>query len=175
MSKYHSQQGMTLIEILVTLTIVAIITTFAIPGMNRLMNSQATLSQTSKLNAALAYARSEAVTRVGSIGMCASSDGAACSGGLSWSNGWIIYTENNEIDGLQSGDEILKVQQSLPLSTRLGADTGLINFNNLGRPASTITFDLCDKDASVDLSRVIKLYRTGSTRTTTGGATCPAS
>lgn len=188
MTRLAYQRGMTLLELLVTLTIVAIITTFAVPGMSRMINSQTTISQTSKLNAALAYARSEAVARSGDVAMCATTNGTTCSGGTSWSEGWIIYTENNNQAGLQAGDEILKVQQDLPQSARLAADTGYVRFNNMGRPindsgrlmeslaqANAIEFQLCDRAAAEDTSRVVRLSNTGSTRTTKGNAACPAS
>ena len=168
------QQGFTLIEILITMVIVAIVTSFAVPGMTRLINAQTAISQVSKINSAIAYARSEAVTRTSNIAICSSDDGATCANSTTWSTGWIIYVDTDPLAGVQAGDEILKIQDDLSQSARLGADVNAAIFDPLGQPDTAINFALCDRDATADFARRVTITRSGASRTSKGGVTCPS-
>lgn len=85
--------GFTLIELMITLLLAAIIMSLAVPGFRDLVQNNRAATQSNELVAALALARSEAVKRGVNVMLCPSSDQATCTGG-DWQDGWIVVLEN---------------------------------------------------------------------------------
>lgn len=79
----HKAKGFTLIELMITLAILGIVLGLAAPAMGDFVVRQRVSSQANELMLALAYARSEAVTRGVDIAVL-----PAINSGTGWSNGW---------------------------------------------------------------------------------------
>lgn len=91
-------RGVTLIELLSALTIMAILTTLAVPSMAEMrMNAERTAAVNGFFHA-LFLARSEAIKRGSVVSLCKSADGVTCLGTHGrWSQGWIVF-ENLDRD-----------------------------------------------------------------------------
>lgn len=85
------QQAFTLIEMMVTVVVLAIVFTIAIPSFNQQILNNNSLALAEDFAGALTYARTEAVKRGTRVSLCASNDGANCAGG--WANGYIAYVD----------------------------------------------------------------------------------
>lgn len=98
--------GFTLIELIVTLVVAAIIVAVGIPGMSNLMANNRATAHTDSLITALSFARSESVKRGISVSVCAKSaaaDGSATCGGASdWSSGWMARLDAGSNEQLRS-------------------------------------------------------------------------
>lgn len=90
------QQGLTLIELMVTLAVLAIIVGIAVPSFNTMIQNNRSLALGEELASALNYARTEAVKRGARVSLCGSSDGSACDGG--WTNNWIVVVDTAATD-----------------------------------------------------------------------------
>ncbi|MCC5826462.1 GspH/FimT family pseudopilin [Alkalimonas sp.] len=86
------ETGFTLIELMVTVAVMAIVLTVAIPSFTNLINGNRLTSQANELLSALSYARSEAIRRNADVIFCHSQDGTSCSApaGGNW-QGWILF------------------------------------------------------------------------------------
>ncbi len=84
--------GFTLLELLITIAVVAIIASYGVPGFQSLMANSRSVTHTNDLITALNLGRSEATRRGTAIDVCASSDASTCSGSNDWSTGWVVRT-----------------------------------------------------------------------------------
>jgi type IV fimbrial biogenesis protein FimT len=109
--------GFTLIELMVTLTLLAIILGLAVPGMQSLVTSYSVSTLANEFTSGLSYARGEAVNRNMCTTMCISANTTAanptCSNALTnWNSGWIIVADpdcNGRGNGVR--DQLLQVYE----------------------------------------------------------------
>jgi len=86
-------RGFTLIELMVTLAVLAILTMIALPSFRDTIRRNRVNSASNALLADLNYARTEAIDRGQVVTMCPSSNASSCtSGGTSWGAGWMTYS-----------------------------------------------------------------------------------
>lgn len=78
-------RGFTLVELAVTLAVIAIVVTLAIPAFTSLINGNRLTAQANELVADIQTARSEAVKRNQPVTLCPSTDNATCTG-ANWGN-----------------------------------------------------------------------------------------
>lgn len=90
----HRQRGFTLVELVVTIALVAILTTLAIPGFSEVLRQWRRDSATRELSTSLQLARSEAIKSSRQTVICPSSNGTACVASTQWSSGWIVFVDD---------------------------------------------------------------------------------
>ena len=134
--------GFTLIELIVTVAIIAILLSAGLPGMQTLLGTMTINSTTNQLAASLNYARGQAISRVVGVSVCRSTTGTSC--GTNWNDGWIIFIDadlDGSYDPSPGGDEIVRVEnitQSGSTLTLVGnGGVDVISFDNLGENTST--------------------------------------
>ena len=138
MIRYQQQLGITLIELLITIAIVAILISVAAPNFAALTNDNRLTNQLNILQSSIHLARSEAVSRNINVSLC-SSDGnipAGCAapnnGVTDYNNGWLII-DNNGI--------VLHQYPAIDPATTLNSAGNIITYNSRGivtTPAMTI-------------------------------------
>lgn len=84
--------GFTLVELMVTLTVAAILAMIAVPSFRDTIRRNRVTSASNALLADLTYARGEAINRGQIVTLCPSTTGTGCAGGTNWSGGWMAYT-----------------------------------------------------------------------------------
>lgn len=145
--------GLTLIELMVTLSIVAILAAIAVPSFNSFFISSRAQSETASFVEALSYARSEAVRRGATVTLQAAS-------GTDWHQGWTVVTP---------GGETLRSHGGFAGATTLSAAAGQVAFNNRGyldgaAAGSALTFNYCFAAGNDDQERRVVVNHLGHTR-----------
>jgi type IV fimbrial biogenesis protein FimT len=139
------QTGFTLIELMVTIAVLAILLTIAIPSYQSMVRNNRIAAQANQVITALNYARSEAVKRGAPATVCSSNGGTACAGSTNWSTGWLVFADANKNGTVDGGETVLRVWPALNTSNTLKASKTRITFTATGFATGfNDTFKLCD-------------------------------
>ena len=163
-------KGFTLIELMLTLAVVAILLAMAVPSYRSFVQGNRVASQANALLRALAYTRSEAVKRAAVISICRSSNQSSCGG--NWADGWIVFNDVGRDGALDTGtDTLLQAGDGLSGGSTLTAGTGFVRYAASGSAMDTTQFTLTPTDCHGDMQRRIEV--TGSGQATIQTVSCP--
>ena len=156
--------GFTLLEVLITTAIIAIVMAIGIPSMSAFIKNDRLTTQINTLVGHLAYARSEAVLRHIPVIVCASSNQTSCSSN-NWADGWIVFVDTDNNSDFSPGEDMLRVKQALSGGNTLTSTTGNnVVYDNRGfAPNSNGSFSLCD-DRGATYMKSIAISNTGRVR-----------
>ena len=161
-------KGFTLIELIVTMVLVAILVTAGIPGMRTLLETWDTRSDADKLASAIGFARQEAVSRVNPVTICASSNASAnnptCGAVGDWATGWIIFTDLNSNNIFDAGETLLRVTDLAGSDTTFLASAALIRYQHQGENDNNVnvSFNVCGPAQDIAEGRQVSVSRIGS-------------
>jgi type IV fimbrial biogenesis protein FimT len=129
-------RGFTLIELMVTIALAAILTTLAAPSMTSMIKYNRIQTETSSLIGDLQYARTEAVKRGQPVSVCPSSDGLTCLTANTWQGGWIVFPDATGSGAIVTGVLPVRKRKALASGDTAAASTApttnAITFNRDG-------------------------------------------
>jgi type IV fimbrial biogenesis protein FimT len=112
MIKKHSH-GFTLIELMFTVAIAAIVLSFGVPNLQIYLNNNQKKTAINDLRTALSLARNTAITRRERTTVCKSANLADCTDDGDWSQGWIVFTDPSNRDTVDDGEITLRVHEAI--------------------------------------------------------------
>ncbi len=157
----QKMRGMTLIELLVTMAVAAILMGLAAPSFLRTVRSNQMSTAVNTFLSDLRYARSESVKRGGRVVMCRTDSPEtvppACAAdagttGKGWATGWFIFHDVDSSGGFSTGDTVLRVQAAV-----VSVDSVLE-----GTPTASTTFKFTATGRLGDSTQAAKLIFGGS-------------
>lgn len=167
------RNGFTLLELLVTMSIVLIVLSVGVPGFQGMIKDNRLVSQTNEFVTAVNLARSAAVRFQRNATICVTADYTAavpaCAGGTDWSQGWVVWVDKDR-NGAPAANEVLTVHEPLPDTiTFTSGATGQFSFDARGfGTAAADALTLCD-DRGGEMGRVVNVNAMGRTNVSRQG------
>lgn len=165
-TQINRQTGITLIELMITLVVAAILVSLAAPNFRGLIETNRISTLHDKMTASLQLARSEAINRSRTITLCGSNNQTTCSG--TWSDGWIIFLDDNADRNFDSGTDTLLKASTVDndgYSLVLISDViTTLQFNSEGRATARGSYQICGPSGNDTEARGIVVDFSGSTR-----------
>lgn len=153
--------GFTLVELMITIAIGAILLTLAVPGFQNIISQNRLATEANEIVTALNLARSEAVKRGANVVITPS--------GGDWANGWAITTVDPTLG-------LITLKEGDGVSGSLGLTGGPANFTMLSTglrsDITPVTFTLCDASRPGERGRQIGVSPAGRPRIESD-FTCP--
>lgn len=187
--KYH---GFTLIELMVTLAIAAIVLTIGVPSFQSVIRNNQLTTRINSLVGAINLARSEAIKRDATdaataprprrVAICAkaaSTNTCVSAGGKTdWSNGWMVFLSYNasDLNITTPNTDILRIYDAIPSGYTLKAASNFVAYDNTGTSrtlnspssnASNVAFALC-YGSTTTYSRELTVASVGRAQVKTG-------
>ena len=159
--------GFTLVEMMITITVLAILLVVAVPAFDGIRLSTRLSSYATALMASSQLARTEAIKRNTPVTLCVSSNGTSCAGSGGWELGWIVL----------SGTTVIRQQPAASAGYKLSDADGAnsLTFDATGFGATQAAVTICRASPSLGgQERVVKISATGRAsiaRTTLGTCT----
>ncbi len=168
------QQGVTLVELMATLVIAAILLAVAGPSFYEFIQNQRLSTMTNSFIGAIHTARTEAIRRGTTVSLCPASSvtKTACGGATDWTNGWIIFVDSDDDGVVASTDDRIKVSDTqVDAASIVSPDTHMtfsnVGFTTTGAGDYVIQMDGCTGDSG----RTVNLAASG--RTGVAVTACP--
>lgn len=159
------QSGLTLFELVITTTLIAILAAVAAPSFQGLIQDQQRESVGLELYHAMMLARTEGIKRGRNVVMCPSEDGVHCVAAVAgstarWHRGWIMYVDalpNEERDPANPAETLLRRGNIMPETLTLtSGNRRWLRFQPQGTAGgSTATLTLCDARGAAHARAII--------------------
>jgi type IV fimbrial biogenesis protein FimT len=120
----REQAGFNIIELCVTIAILAILVSIAAPSMKAFMDSQSVKTPATDLYTSLVLARSEAIKRNSAVDLVPTDV-------TNWAQGWQVK--------VQSAGTVIRVQDAVPSVAILASTMGNLTYGGNGRLVTTAT------------------------------------
>ncbi|MDQ7983357.1 GspH/FimT family pseudopilin [Pseudomonas sp. G34] len=146
-------RGFTLIELMVTIAVLAIVISIAAPSFSNILRDNRTLAMTNELQGAIQLARSEAVKRRSNVVICRrNAAGDDCDNSADWAAGWLIL----------SGTTVIKVWDAVTGLAVAGPGTGL-TFKSNGTVTAASNFAVNTPSCTGPQKRTLAVSVIGTT------------
>ena len=151
--------GFTLLELLMTITITALILAIGLPSFGALRARNAQRVEINALFHAVHLARKSSIMRKQVVSLCPTADGASCSPGRDWSGGFLVFenSDRDEPPELDNG-EILLHRHRASRSVKITANRRGFTLRATFLRATNGTLVICDRVGRVTPKALVISY-----------------
>jgi type IV fimbrial biogenesis protein FimT len=136
------QSGFTLLEMMITVAVGAILAAIAYPNLHAFMQRNSVIAQSNSLQANLQYARGQAAATRGYVSICPLAPASSATAPQNttcdtadgnYQYGWIIYSATSANSAFSATTSTLQAVVPAPSNMSVNSDTaGILTYNSLG-------------------------------------------
>jgi type IV fimbrial biogenesis protein FimT len=150
-----NQAGLTLLELLIAIAIVAIMLTTVAPAIQSILIKSRITSDLNSLSAVAQRARFTAVDEQSNVVMCPTKNYTSCVS--SWKNATMIFVDDNGNGSRDTSETLITTSDPLNSANTIYGISGTITFNEQGGISQAATITLCPKDNSSEYASALLL------------------
>ncbi|MCX7553898.1 GspH/FimT family pseudopilin [Marinicella sp. S1101] len=173
MFQQHNK-GFTFIELIITLSILSILSAYAVPNYLNFKQAQSMTSEINRLAATISFARNQSIILNQHVILCATNSFNECDGDSQWHLGWMVFIDKNRNRRFDHGDQMLLNENNMTagLEAKSSIYRQHIRFNQVGFAAGTnLTIRFCDNRGS-DYGKAIIINNAGRPRISQAISSC---
>lgn len=148
------QRGFTLLELLITIAIAAIIISLAAPSFSAMLMNNKLTAQGGGLTAGLNYARNTALSQSINVQFCPVGALNSTTCGTNWGSGWMVLRDP------AGTPTILQSRQAAAGNPVLSSTAASVTFDSRGLSTTPSSFKLCDSRGAA-YARSVQVFATG--------------
>ena len=175
----NKKEGFTLVEMMITLAIAAILLTMAVPSFQAFIENNRLATNANNLISMMQYTKYEAVKRNATVSLCAgdTTNGCVCNAqagcDANWRNGYIVFNDPNSNCIVNNGEQILRVDEGIRGDYTITA-TGCLTYRALGNLSTnnTVNITFCTSRITADNIRNIQVNPVGRPRVQKSTGSC---
>lgn len=154
-----SQTAYTLFELLMSLTLAAVVLGLGLPSFARVVAEHRVRTDVDALFHAFHLARKESITRRRVVTLCPSIDGKNCTGGRDWSAGWIMFVNRDRRrEQERAADEELLTFHTPNPEVAIVTNRNAFSLRSIDLRATNGTLRVCDRKSRVAARALIVSY-----------------
>ena len=147
MSKRSKPSGFSLYELLMTVTIVALVLTLGIPSFGSILANHRLKVEVDAVFHAVHLARKSSIVRRRAVTLCPSIDGRNCEPGFDWSIGWIMFVNTDRDRPVaRDDDEPILSHHPVDQNVRIRSNRKTFTLRSTELRATNGTLIFCDRE-----------------------------
>lgn len=135
----YGMLGFTLVELMIALTLTAIVLVLAIPSFKNIIMNSRISAETNAIASSLNYARNIAVSQNATTTVCPFSAQGSTTCGGNWQSGWIVVNQS-----AINGPTLLQTNMSGSNDPVLSSTAASVTFDTVGIATTQAHFKTCD-------------------------------
>ncbi len=153
-------RGFTLIELVMTLSLAALMLTLGVPSMRDLVRNNRLTTVTNQFVSSLNIARSEAIKQGRNATICVSDTQNSCSG-TNWRLGWLAWVDSDQDGNLDFPQEVLRIVEPQANSIQITSTQNSFRIDSQGAVNNPNTLLVVCDDRSGETGRRLRVMATG--------------
>ena len=141
-------KGFTLIEVMIALSVVAILLAVAVPAWSNVVSASHNSAARTELAGTLLDAIRHSATANTEVVLCSDAGTLRCTGDTDWSGGWMAFADSNGNRMREASERLIHRTYALTGGVHLRSTVGrtrLVFQPSGGNAGSNATFTLCDR------------------------------
>lgn len=159
------QQGVTLLEMLIAMAIIAILLTVVSPNIQTILNKNRITADINEMSAIIQYARFSAIDQNAATTVCPSSNFATCS--TNWNQPKIVFVDSNSNGDRDANEDLIRSTEATSAQQYFSGPATSLEFTDAGATNMLATFKLCPLSNDVSIARSVNVNQQGRTRIST--------
>jgi type IV fimbrial biogenesis protein FimT len=153
------QKGVTLLEMLISLAIMAIAITAVAPSIQSILIKNRIVSEINELSAVIQFARNHAIDQQITTVVCPSADFLICD--TNWDNPKILFVDSDNNGNRNADEELLATTGAIADNNNLSGPANSLFFSPTGEAAANSNLLLCYSGKQAEYARQLSITLQG--------------